>query len=357
MRKQRLLERLAEAERRSAELDERAEQAAAEVARLRGAIEALPHAVVVCDQAGAVVLRNRRSLDVEGGRHAAALVDRAIEEVVAAGGGVRPATQTLELHGPPPRTLQVTGTPMGRGDRPLGTVVLVDDVSELRRLEAMRRDFVANVSHELRTPVGAMGVLAETLADERDPDVMRRLAGRITAEAERAGRLIDGLLDLSRIEAGGVVRSRLEIGAVVAAAAERMAPLAQQLGVEVVVPGTPEGATLDGDEHQLVSAVANLLENAVKYSESGSSVEVRTSASPGWVEVIVADHGVGIPAKDLERVFERFYRVDQARSRDTGGTGLGLSIVRHVTTNHGGEIVVESEEGIGSVFTLRLPSG
>ena len=163
MRKQRLLERLAEAERRSAELDERAEQAAAEVARLRGAIEALPHAVVVCDQAGAVVLRNRRSLDVEGGRHAAALVDRAIEEVVAAGGGVRPATQTLELHGPPPRTLQVTGTPMGRGDRPLGTVVLVDDVSELRRLEAMRRDFVANVSHELRTPVGAMGVLAETL--------------------------------------------------------------------------------------------------------------------------------------------------------------------------------------------------
>ena len=143
----------------------------------------------------------------------------------------------------------------------------------------------------------------------------------------------------------------------VAAAAERMAPLAQQLGVEVVVPGTPEGATLDGDEHQLVSAVANLLENAVKYSESGSSVEVRTSASPGWVEVIVADHGVGIPAKDLERVFERFYRVDQARSRDTGGTGLGLSIVRHVATNHGGEIVVESEEGIGSVFTLRLPSG
>jgi two-component system, OmpR family, sensor histidine kinase SenX3 len=357
MRKQRLLERLAEAERRSAEVDERAEQLAAEAARLREAIDALPHAVVVCNETGGVVLRNRRSVDVEGGRHAAALVDRAIKDVVAAGGGMRPVTQTLELHGPPPRTLQVTGTPMGRSDRPLGTVVLVDDVSELRRLEAVRRDFVANVSHELRTPVGAMGVLAETLAEERDPEVMRRLAARITAEAERAGRLIDGLLDLSRIEAGGVLRHRLKVAAVIHAAVERMAPLAEQLGVGVVVPETPDGLELEGDENQLVSAVANLLENAVKYSDRGSSVEVRTRASPGWLEVTVADHGVGIPAKDLERVFERFYRVDRARSRQTGGTGLGLSIVRHVATNHGGEVLLESEEGIGSTFTLRLPSG
>lgn len=357
MRKQRLLERLAEVERRCAQLDEQAERAAAEVARLREAIEGLPHAVVVCDEAGSVVLRNRRSLDVDGGRHAAALVDRAIEAVVTAGGGTRPVTQTLELHGPPPRTLQVTGTPMGRSGRRLGTVVLVDDVSELRRLEAMRRDFVANVSHELRTPVGAMGVLAETLAEEPEPDVMRRLAGRITAEAERAGRLIEGLLDLSRIEAGGVLRSRIEIATVITAAVERMAPLAQQQGVDVVVGGVAAGLALDGDESQLVSAVANLLENAIKYSDKGSSVEVRTSAPPGWIEVIVADQGVGIPAKDLERIFERFYRVDRARSRETGGTGLGLSIVRHVATNHGGEIVVGSQEGIGSVFTLRLPSG
>ncbi|HEV2761032.1 MAG TPA: histidine kinase dimerization/phospho-acceptor domain-containing protein, partial [Acidimicrobiales bacterium] len=169
MRKQRLAEELAAAERRSAEVEERARLATAEAARLREAIEALPHAVVVYDTAGGVVLRNRRSHDVEGGRHAAALVERAVEEVVAAGGGTRPVTQTLELHGPPPRTLQVTGTPMGRNGYSLGTVVLVDDVSELRRLEAVRRDFVANVSHELRTPVGAMGVLAETLADEPDP--------------------------------------------------------------------------------------------------------------------------------------------------------------------------------------------
>jgi two-component system sensor histidine kinase SenX3 len=356
MRKQRLLERLAAAERRSVEAEERARQAAAEGARLREAIEALPHAVVVCDAAGAVVVRNRRSHDVDGGRHTAVLVDRAVEEVVAAGGATRPVTRTLELHGPPPRTLEITGTPMGRPDRPLGTVVIVDDVSELRRLEAVRRDFVANVSHELRTPVGAMGVLAETLADERDPEVMRRLAERITAEAERAGRLIDDLLDLSRIEAGGLHRERVDLAAVVGAAVDRVAPLAAQAGVEVVRRGGPAGLMVDGDENQLCSAVANLVENAVKYSEPGSSVEVETAPTPGWVDVTVRDTGLGIPSKDLERIFERFYRVDRARSRETGGTGLGLSIVRHVATNHGGEVLVESQEGLGSTFTFRVPS-
>jgi len=357
MRKQRLVERLEAAERRSAELEERARIANAEAARLREAIEALPHAVTVYDTAGDVVLRNRRSHELEGGRHAAALVERAAEEVVKAGEGTRPVTQTLELHGPPRRTLQVTGTPMGRNGRSLGTVVLVDDVSELRRLEAVRRDFVANVSHELRTPVGAMGVLAETLVEEPDPDVMRRLAARITMEAERAGRLIDGLLDLSRIEAGGDGDGDpLDVASVVATAIERVEPLAQQLGVDLVTRREATGVALRGDERQLVSAVVNLLENAVKYSDEGSAVEVETAAAGGWADVVVRDRGVGIPAKDLERIFERFYRVDRARSRATGGTGLGLSIVRHVATNHGGDVFVESQEGIGSTFTLRLPS-
>jgi two-component system sensor histidine kinase SenX3 len=356
MRKHQLLERLAAAERRSAEVDERARQAGAEAARLREAIDALPHAVVVCDATGEVVVRNRRSLDLEGGRHTAVLVDRAVEEVVAAGEATRPVTQTLELHGPPPRTLEITGTPMGRTDRPLGTVVIVDDVSDRRRLDAVRRDFVANVSHELRTPVGAMGVLAETLADERDPEVVRRLAERLTAEAERAARLVDGLLDLSRIEAGGVERQPVEVAGVVAAAIERVAPLAAQCDVELVAtPGAP-GVLVEGDEGQLCSAVANLIENAVKYSDPGSSVDVETTAAPDRVDVTVRDRGIGIPAKDLERIFERFYRVDRARSRDTGGTGLGLAIVSHVATNHAGEVLVESQEGLGSAFTLRLPS-
>ncbi len=358
MRKQRLLEQLAAAERRCADVQERARREAAESARLRDAIEALPHAVVVCDAGGSIVLRNRRSLDLEGGRHAAALVERAVEEVVAAGGGVRPVTQTLELRGPPPRTLEVMGTPLGRADRASGTVVLVDDVSELRRLEAVRRDFVANVSHELRTPVGAMGLLAETLADERDPDVMRRLATRITAEAERAGRLIDGLLDLSRIEAAGSQgEAAVALASVIEAAVERVGNLAEGLGVVLVAEPLAVDAMVAGDEEQLISALVNLLENAVKYSDTQSAVEVRTAApSPGWADIVVRDRGIGIPAKDLERIFERFYRVDRARSRETGGTGLGLSIVRHVATNHGGDVLVESQEGIGSTFTLRLPT-
>ncbi len=357
MRKQRLAERLEAAERTAAELEERARLTTAEASRLREAIEALPHAVIVYDRAGHVVVRNRRSHDLEGGRHAAALVERAAEEVVKAGEGARPVTQTLELHGPPPRTLHVTGTPMGRNGRSLGTVVLVDDVSELRRLEAVRRDFVANVSHELRTPVGAMGVLAETLADEPDPEVMRRLAARITSEAERAGRLIDGLLDLSRIEAGGVGDGHtLDMASVVATAVERVEPLAQQLGVELVTRPGPTEMAVRGDDRQLISAVVNLLENAVKYSDEGSVVEVETAAAGGWVDVVVRDRGIGIPPKDLERIFERFYRVDRARSRATGGTGLGLSIVRHVATNHGGDVFVESQEGLGSTFTFRLPS-
>ncbi|HEX2047192.1 MAG TPA: ATP-binding protein [Acidimicrobiales bacterium] len=357
MRKQRLRERLAEAERRAAEAEERAERAAAEGARLRDALDALPHAVVVCDPAGEVVLRNRRSLDLEGGHHTAALVGRAVEEVAAAAAGTRAVSQTLDLHGPPPRTLEITGTPLGRPDRSSGTVVLVEDVSELRRLEAVRRDFVANVSHELRTPVGAMGVLAETLADETDPEVVRRLAARMTAEAERAGHLVDGLLDLSRIEAGGLhQRERLDVSSVVAAAVVRVQPLADQRGVELLTRPGPSGLFVEGDERQLASAVTNLLENGVKYSDERSVVEVETATFGDWVDVVVRDRGIGIPAKDLERVFERFYRVDRARSRDTGGTGLGLAIVRHVATKHRGRVLVESEEGVGSSFTLRLPA-
>lgn len=356
MRQRRLVERLAESERASAAAEDRARVAEDDAARLRDAIEALPQAVLVYDAAGAEILRNRRYADVEGGRHAAALIARAVEEVVRAGEASTAVTQTLELHGPPPRTLQVTASPVGGAGRREGTVVLVDDVSELRRLEAVRRDFVANVSHELRTPVGAMGVLAEALADEEDPGVMRRLAERITAEAERAGRLVDALLDLSRIEAAGTPgRRRVGVAAVVAAAVDRIGQLAEQRGVELAVTPRDPDLEVRGDESQLVSAVANLLSNAVKYSDQGSAVDVDVGGRDGWVDITVRDSGVGIPAKDLERIFERFYRVDRARSRDTGGNGLGLSIVRHVATNHGGEVLVESEEGLGSTFTLRLP--
>ncbi len=357
MKRRQLAERLAASERETARCRAEAEQAAAEAARLRKAIDVLPIGVVVCRADGQIVFRNRMSLALQGSRYAAALVEQVVAEVLAAAGGKDPVTRTLDLHGPPPRTLVVTATPLDGAEPPLGTVVLVDDVSELRRLEAVRRDFVANVSHELRTPVGAMGVLAETLADETDPAVMRRLAGRITGEADRAGRLVDDLLDLSRIEAEGVHdRRRLEVGPVVAAAVHRVGPLADQRGVEIRVTSGPALLSVVGEAGQLVSAIANLLDNAIKYSDRKSAVEVEVRDSQGWAEVVVRDSGIGIPAKDLERIFERFYRVDRARSRETGGTGLGLAIVRHVAGNHGGEILVESQEGVGSTFVLRLPA-
>ena len=333
-----------------------AADALAETVRLRRALDALTPAIVIHDARGQLVLRNRQHAELDGNRHVAALVAAAVDHLVAGAQDGEAATQTLELHGPPPRTLDITAVPLGTTEAPLGTIAIVEDISERRRLEAVRKDFAANVSHELRTPIGALGVLAETLVDEDDPEVVRRLARRIMSEAERAGRLIEDLLDLSRIEASGVlVDTPVDIAALITTADERVAALAAQRAVEVLVALPEEATFVRGDERQLVSAAVNLLDNAIKYSEPGSVVELEAAVDGRWVVISVSDQGIGIPARDLERVFERFYRVDRARSRETGGTGLGLSIVRHVATNHGGTVDVTSREGEGSVFRLRLP--
>ena len=237
-------------------------------------------------------------------------------------------------------------------------LVVIDDVTDRRRLEAVRRDFVANISHELKTPVGALALLAETLLAEDDPAVAQRLAERMLAEAFRVGRTIDDLLELSRIEADEEARrDDVPVHLVIAEAVDRVRPAAEQQGITIEVEEPPQRLAVAGDRRQLVSATYNLLENAVKYSDQGSSVQVRARTDGRWVDIEVEDHGIGIPRRDLERVFERFYRVDRARSRETGGTGLGLAIVRHVASNHAGEVRVESAEGEGSTFTLRLPVG
>jgi two-component system sensor histidine kinase SenX3 len=234
----------------------------------------------------------------------------------------------------------------------------VEDVTERRRLESVRRDFVANISHELKTPVGALGLLAETLVTEDDPAVARRLAERMLTEAFRVGRTIDDLLELSRIEADEVAsREDVAVRTIVGEAVDRVRGAADQRDIDIQVDPMPDRLGVVGDRRQLVSAIYNLLENAVKYSDPGTSVRVRTSTDGRMVGLSVEDHGIGIPRRDIERVFERFYRVDRARSRDTGGTGLGLAIVRHVANNHHGEVSVESDEGHGSTFTLRLPLG
>jgi two-component system sensor histidine kinase SenX3 len=234
--------------------------------------------------------------------------------------------------------------------------------TEARRVEAVRRDFVANVSHELKTPVGALSLLAEAVEDAADdPVAVRRFTQRMHREARRLTQLVQEIIDLSRLQAAeGVVEpARLEVDALIAEAVDRTGSVAHERGSEVVVAGT-RGAQVVGDRELLVTAVRNLVHNALAYSPEGSRVVVevrRTEVADGGraVDVAVCDRGVGISAADVERIFERFYRVDAARSRLTGGTGLGLSIVKHVAGNHGGDVRVWSVEGEGSTFTLRLP--
>jgi len=237
-------------------------------------------------------------------------------------------------------------------------LVLAEDQTESRRVEEVRRDFVANVSHELKTPVGALALLAETVEDAADdPEAVRRFAGRMRYEAARLTSLVKDLITLSRIQAAEPVPDpvTVELDDVVSEALDRCRMKAGARGIELVA-ATERGLAVLGDEDLLVTALRNLLENAVDYSPEHTRVLVSTKrAAGGIVEISVADQGIGIPERDRERIFERFYRVDPARSRATGGTGLGLAIVKHVTAAHGGNVRVWSEVGAGSTFTLRLP--
>jgi two-component system sensor histidine kinase SenX3 len=336
----------------------RAEQSLTTADRLGQALDALHQGVVVCDEEGTVRYRNRLAESFAGARHAEALAEQAIDELLRAALDGGEHVRTVDLYGPPRRNLQITAVPLTEGPRPVGAIAVIDDVSDRRRLEAVRRDFVANVSHELKTPVGALALLAETLVDESDALVVRRLAERMQTEAARVGGIIDDLLDLSRLEAEEApMREPVAFHLVVAQAVERVRAAAESRRVLLDVAEVPKRVTVNGDRRQLVSAVYNLLDNAVKYSDDDGAVVVRCGTDGKWVELTVEDRGMGIPSRDFERIFERFYRVDRARSRETGGTGLGLAIVRHVASNHRGRVGVSSREGEGSTFTLRLPAG
>jgi two-component system sensor histidine kinase SenX3 len=439
-------------------------ESSSDAIRLRRSLDTLTQGVVLCDETGTVIYRNGRANALMVSRHGDALAAQAVTDVLEDAWHDGSSERTLDLYGPPRRTLQVRARQIDDGRRPLGVIALIEDISERRRLEEIRRDFVANVSHELKTPMGALGLLAETLVAEPDPEVAQRLAGRIHNEAFRVSRIIDDLLDLSRIESEEAPpREPVLVNLVMADAIERVRATADQRGIEIVLHEPSPPVAVMGDRRQLVSAMHALLENAITYSYDNSKivvngtvlranleepasgqtplvVEKRTepaqaevgwsaepaeaetgtvekdngpvepvftpeileayspedgasasqatgttaaaagvggaesdtagsgpaetpaAASPNWrieerdtVRLSVQDHGIGIPARDLERIFERFYRVDHGRSRVTGGTGLGLSIVRHVANNHQGWVDVESREGEGSTFTLVLP--
>jgi two-component system sensor histidine kinase SenX3 len=270
-------------------------------------------------------------------------VTRDRELDVPRGPGESPGLLTLRL--------RVAGLP---GDRVL---VLADDETAARRLEEIRRDFVANVSHELKTPVGAISLLAETVLDSADdPDAVRRFTPQMQREVRRLSTLVQEIIDLSRLQGPNplVDLYPVSIDDVVTEAVDRSRVDADARQVTLVVGGL-RGLWVVGDEQLLITAVRNLIDNAISYSERGKRVGIGVSRRDGFVEIAVVDQGIGIAPEEIGRIFERFYRVDPARSRQTGGTGLGLSIVKHVAADHGGEVRVWSTPQRGSTFTLRLP--
>jgi len=237
-------------------------------------------------------------------------------------------------------------------------VVYVDDQSEHARMEATRRDFVANVSHELKTPVGAMGVLAEALlASADDPDTVRRFSDKMVAESKRLANMVGELIELSRLQGAEPLPDleAVDVDTIVAEALSRYKVAADNADIAITTDA-PTGYKVLGDQPLLVTALANLVSNAIAYSPNGSPVSISRRRRGDNIEIAVTDRGIGIAAADQERVFERFFRVDKARSRATGGTGLGLAIVKHVAANHNGSIRLWSQPGTGSTFTMSIPA-
>jgi two-component system sensor histidine kinase SenX3 len=265
-------------------------------------------------------------------------------------------------------TLELPRGPIGEGTRellvrvlPLGAsglvAILIFDESEMRRLDSIRRDFVANISHELKTPIGALSILSEAvLGASDDPEAITRFANRMQAEAKRLTDLVQEIIDLSRLQDDDPLKraAPVTISEAVSEAIDQSALHADSRHIELIYNSTSHDQAL-GDRVQLTTAIHNLIENAIKYSPDSTRVAIALRNQDDLIEVSVSDQGIGIPEKDLERIFERFYRVDPARSRATGGTGLGLSIVKHIINNHGGDISVWSVEGAGTTFTIRLP--
>ena len=388
-------------------------------ARWQLAMNELSVGVVLVDEDGTVCASNALADEMMSARDAMALVGAGVTQSLEAARDGHARSRIVKLTGPPPRVIEISAHPVASDRHALGAVAVIADRTEGARVDHVRRDFVANLSHELRTPVGAIALLSETLAEEDNAEVRARLVDRISAEAERVRLIIDDLLELSRVELeGSMRRESVPIVPLLNEVAHQYSEHARKHDVALVPPAIDqdddEGIVLHADRGQLLRAVGNLVDNAIKYSDPGSEVQLSvaprsvddgpptavladadaavarigppdafgaldaadsladladladrddlydTADAPGatktWVDIVVADEGIGIPADETERVFERFYRVDKARARATGGTGLGLSIVRHVVANHGGEVMLHSREGVGTTFTLRFPA-
>jgi two-component system sensor histidine kinase SenX3 len=252
------------------------------------------------------------------------------------------------------RELKVSASPLSEDGLIL---VLISDESEAKRIDAVRRDFVANVSHELKTPIGALGLLSEAiLGAKNQPEEVVRFATKMQNEAKRLTDLVQEIIDLSRLQSSDPLQRAFPVEAsdVIKEAISQAQISSESRGIYVET-GALQEATVIGDRDQLIAAVHNLVENAINYSPENTKVSVTSKIESGLIEIAVTDQGIGIPETELGRIFERFYRVDPARSRATGGTGLGLSIVKHVALNHGGDVKVWSQVGVGSTFSILLP--
>lgn len=249
--------------------------------------------------------------------------------------------------------VQATAAPIGNGS----VILTLEDRTEARRLEETRRDFVANISHELKTPIGAIGLLAETLQGAiEDPDAVLKFASSLQREANRLAHIVQEIIELSRLQAATYSNKPqiISLNEVIADAIDRTR-IAADAKQTKIASDLSEQVFTGGDYDQLTNAVTNLIENAINYSDSNGQVGIALRTNGNNAEIVVTDSGVGIALEDQSRIFERFYRVDPSRSRETGGTGLGLSIVKHIALNHGGEIAVFSKPGLGSTFTLSIP--
>lgn len=343
-------------DRVSSELRERLRQTETDRRSMEVVLSSMRDGVVLVQPDGAVTFANASAEEVLG--EAPTSLDAVLPL------GLRDAVRTAIAERVPQTTTVETGAQSRwlRGDAiPVderGAVLLVvRDVTEAKRHDAVRRDFVANASHELKTPAASIQAAAETIATAalEDPSVVPRFAAQLEREASRLSRIVSDLLDLSRLETGSTLDELVALDGIVRDEGERFEAPAADMGVALHVQAQPV-PRVRGSARELALMVRNLVDNAIRYTRPGGRVDVRLTRSDGEVVLTVADTGIGIPTRDLGRVFERFYRVDRARSRETGGTGLGLSIVRHVVENHGGTVGVTSELGAGSTFEIRLPA-
>ena len=319
--------------------------------RFMDALDLLPIGIVIVDLKLNRRVRNNAAAAMTGVRYVDILVDQAVDAMINEIKVAKSGNRILEAVAGTTRYFKISGQSM---DDQRG-IVTVEDITEKSRINTVQTDFVANLSHELKTPIGAVAALADSLNGETETEVVWRLAERIVTESHRMSRIVDDLLDLSRVEFGGTEEwTDIELATVLVEVVSTNQHAAKRQGLGLSLTGSAE-LLVRGDRSQLVSVFSNLVDNAIKYSEIGGVVNVSSTINGDEIMVSVTDYGIGIAERDQKRIFERFYRVDKARSRATGGTGLGLSIVRHIVLEHGGAIDIKSEEGVGSTFTVRLP--